>query len=85
MTFYTVAQSGERRRRDVADDDSGGRRAGRALVIGRMVIAVIFVSALAFMVVRQAWIGAAIVFPFAAARTYFAVAAALGDDLGYRY
>lgn len=69
----------------MADDGSGGRRPSRVSIISRVVIAVIFVSAFAFMVVRQAWIGAAIVFPFAAAQTYFAVAAARGSDLGYRY
>jgi hypothetical protein len=53
-------------------------------VIGRAIIAVVFVVAFAFMLVRRSWVGAAIVFPFAAAQTYFAVAAARGSDLGYR-
>lgn len=66
-------------------DGSDELRPSRVFVVGRVVIAVVFVIAFAFMLVRQSWVGAAIVFPFAAAQTYFAVAAARGSNLGYRY
>jgi hypothetical protein len=46
---------------------------------------VIFVGIFVFLLVRQAWVGAAIEFPFAAAQTYFAVAAVRRSDLGYRW
>ena len=66
-------------------DGSSGPRPSRVFVIGRVVIAAVFVIAIVYLLVRGSWVGAAIVFPFAAAQTYFAVAAARGSSLGYRH
>jgi hypothetical protein len=53
-------------------------------VIGRVVIAAVFLIAFVFMLLRGSRVGAATVFPFAAAQTYFSVAATRGSNLGYR-
>jgi hypothetical protein len=68
----------------VANGNSGPRPS-RVFIIGRVVIAAIFLIAFVFMLVRGSWVGAAIVFPFAAAQTYFAIAATRGSNLGYRF
>jgi hypothetical protein len=68
----------------VAGDDRGRRRHTRVFVVFRIAIAAIFVVALVVLLALRRWVGAAVVFPFAAAQTYFAVAAVRGRDLGYR-
>jgi len=65
-------------------DGSSGPRPSRVFLIGRVVIAMVFVIAFGYLLVRRSWVGAAIVFPFAAAQTYFAITAARGSNLGYR-
>jgi hypothetical protein len=65
-------------------DGSSRPRPSRVFLIGGVVIAAVFVIAFAYLLVRRSWVGAAIVLPFAAAQTYFAIAAAQGSNLGYR-
>jgi hypothetical protein len=63
---------------------SSGPPPSRVFVIGRVVIAAVFLIAFVFMLLRGSRVGAATVFPFAAAQTYFSVAATRGSNLGYR-
>jgi type IV secretory pathway TrbL component len=64
------------------DGGDASRRQTRFAI--RAVVAVLFVGAFVYMLVRAEWLAAAIIFPFAAAQVYFAVAVARGSDLGHR-
>ena len=73
-----------RRSSEIGHGRSHQGTARGVFVVFRVVLAVIFVGLLIVLLVRQAWVGAAILSPFVAAQTYFAVAAIRGSDLGYR-